>query len=137
MIVETVITLFGENAPIFALVQDRIYPRFMPDGVTVPALVVTKATGIGSYDLQGDVGLEAARVQVDCYDTSSAKVIQLRTLVRRLLSGYKGGTVSGSPCAIASAFCINDVDLSDPSTERAGPRLKRRMLEFNIWNREL
>lgn len=137
MIVETVVALLGENAPIAARVADRIYPRFMPDGVTFPALVVTKATGIGSYDLQGDVGLEAARIQVDCYDTSASGVISLRTLVRRLLSGYKGGTVSGSPCAIASSFCINDVDLSEPSTERAGPRLKRRMLEFNVWNREL
>ena len=137
MIVETIIGLLGENAQIVALVEDRIYPRFMPDAVKFPALVVTKATGIGSYDLQGDVGLESARVQVDCYDTSAAKVIELRTLVRRLLSGFKGGLVSGSPCAIASCFCINDVDLSDPSTERAGPRLKRRMLEFNVWNREL
>lgn len=136
-IVQTVIELFLAEANITAIVDDRIFPRFMPDAVDFPALVVTKASGVGQYDLQGDVGLEAARVQVDCYDLSSAKVFALRTAVRRLMSGFKGGTVSGSPCAIASSFCINDLDMSDPSTERAGPRLKRRMLEFNIWNREV
>lgn len=138
MIEQTVIILLLAEPSIAAIVQDRVYPRFMPDASTFPLLVVTKATGVGSYDLQGDAGLEAARVQVDCYvDEGTAKLIELRNAVRRLLSGFKGGTVSGSPCAIASSFCINDVDLSDPSTERAGPRLKRRMLEFNIWNREL
>ena len=137
MIVETIKQLLEESAQVTAIVQDRIFPRFIPDAVAFPALVITKATGIGSYDLQGDVGLEAARIQVDCYALGAAEVIELRTVVRRLLSGFSGGAASGSPCAIASCFCINDVDLSDPSTERAGPRLKRRMLEFNVWNREL
>src|SRR4051812_28208803 len=126
MIVETFIALLQEDAAVVALVADRVFPRFMPDAVAFPALVVTKAGGAGSYDLQGDVGIESARVQVDCYDTSAEGVIALRTAVRRLFSGFKGGRVSGSPCAIASSFCINDLDLSETSTERAGPRLKRR-----------
>ncbi len=138
MIVQTVIDLLLAEPTVAAIVDDRIFPRFMPDAVRFPALVVTKSGGVGSYDLQGDVNLEAARVQIDCYtDKGEAAVLALRTAVRRLLSGFKGGTVSGSPCAIASSFCINDLDMSDPSTERAGPRLKRRMLEFNIWNREV
>ena len=137
MIVETVIELLGQDTAIRALVDDRIYPGFMPDGVTFPALVVTKATGMGSYVLAGDAGIEDARVQVDCYDTGAAAVIDLRNAVRRLLSGFKGGTISGSPCSIVSSFVINDIDLSERNTERAGPRLNRRMLEFRIWNREL
>lgn len=138
MIVATIIELLLAEPTVAALVQNRVFPRFMPDAVDFPAIVITKAAGVGSYDLQGDVGLENARIQVDCYsDKGYAQVEAMRQAVRRLLSGFKGGTVSGSPCAIASSFCINDLDLSDPSTERAGPRLKRRMLEFNVWNREL
>jgi hypothetical protein len=137
MIVETVVQLLMEDAQVAALVADRIYPSRMPDAVSFPALVVTKAGGVGSYTLQGDAGIEQGRVQVDCYATNESAVIALRGAVRGLLSGFKGGTASGSPCAIASSFCINDLDLSDTSTERAGPRLKRRMLEFSIWNREL
>lgn len=137
MIVETVINLLLEQAAITEIVGQRVYPRFAPDGATFPLIVVSKASGVGQYDMAGDAGIEAARVQVDCYDLGYAKVLALRGAVRRLLSGYKGGLRSGDPCAIDSSFCINDLDLSDPTTERAGPRLKRRMLEFNIWNREL
>lgn len=138
MIVEAVVQLLLADPDTAALVGDRIYPRFMPDGAAFPALVVSKVGGVGQYDLQGDVGLEAARVQVDCYsDKGASSVIAVRKAVRRKLSGFKGGPVSGSPCAIASSFCINDLDMTEPTTERAGPRLKRRMLEFNIWNREL
>jgi hypothetical protein len=138
MIVETLVNLLEADPAVAALVGERIYPRFMPDAATFPLLVVTKATGIGSYDLQGDAGLEDARVQVDCYsDRGASEVITLRNAVRRLLSGFKGGTASGNPCSIVSSFVINDLDLSEPNTERAGPRLKRRMLEFRIWNREL
>lgn len=137
MIVEAVIELLLADPATAALVSNRIFPRFMPDGVTFPALVVTKATGIGSYDLAGDAGVEDARVQVDCYsDQGEGSVIGLRNAVRRLLSGFKGGPTS-SPCSIVSSFVINDLDLSEPNSERTGPRLKRRMIEFRIWNREL
>lgn len=138
MIAETVVNLLMADAATAAIVADRVYPRQMPDGATFPCLVVTKVAGVGNYDLQGDAGLEQARVQVDCYtDQGAAAAITMRNAVRRLLSGFKGGPVSGNPCAIDSCFCINDIDLTEPTTERAGPRLKRRMLEFSIWNREL
>jgi hypothetical protein len=138
MIVMTFIALLMEDTAVTALVAERIYPKAMPDGCAFPAIVVSKATGVGDYTNSGDSGLERARVQVDLYaDDGYASMVELRNLVRRLFSGFKGGRRSGSPCAIASSFCINDVDLSDTSTERAGPRLKRRMLEFNVWNREV
>lgn len=138
MIVSTVIALLGAEPAVTALVPaESMYPRFMPDGVNFPAIVVSKATGVGSYDLQGEAGLENARVQVDIYvDTGYGDLTTIRNAVRRLLSGFKGGPAGGA-CAIASSFVINDLDLSEPNTERTGPRLKRRMLEFSIWNREL
>lgn len=135
-IVETVRLVLGEDGAVDALVDDRIYPEELPDAPTYPAIVLTKATGQGSYDLQGDVGLESARVQVDCYAESYAAMVDLRLAVRRRLSGFKGGPAS-APCRIQSSFCINDTDLPEPDTVRAGPRLRRRMLEFQIWNTEV
>lgn len=137
MIVETVVQLLLAAPAVSAIVADRVWPRFMPDGQTFPACVVTKVSGLGEYTNDGDAGLENARVQVDCYAVTAEECIRLRTAVRRLLSGYKGGLESGSPCAIASSFCMTDMDLTVTETERTGPRLKRRMLEFSIWNREL
>lgn len=135
-IVETVRIVLGENAGCEAIFDDRIYPEELPDAPTYPAIVITKATGQGSYDMQGDVGLEAGRVQVDVYAEGYAAMVDAKTAVRRCLSGFKGGPAS-APCSIQSSFCINDTDLPDPDTVRAGPRLRRRMLEFQIWNTEV
>lgn len=137
-IVETVIAILLETAPVAAIVDARVFPRMMPDATDFPAIVVTKVYGNGAYTMEGDAGLEDARVQIDCYsDRGEAAAIALKKAVRQKLSGFKGGSSSGSPCAIDASFCINDTDMSESGTERAGPRLKRRMLEFRIWNRSL
>lgn len=142
MIIQAIVDLLKANSAIGALVGGpgelaRIYPEQLPDASTFPAVVVTKAAGVGDYTLDGDDGLENARVQIDSYAVGYAVCVELKTLIRRQLSGYKGGMVSGDPCAIQGAFCINDSDLSVSETERAGPRLRRRMLEFRIWNTQI
>lgn len=138
MIVETVIQLLTAGPDVAAIVDERVYADEAPDGATYPLLVVTKVAGPGAYTNDGDTGLEEARVQVDCYtDQGGEALITLRTAVRRRLSGFRGGAVSGSPCAISSVFCINDLALPASETIRTGPRLRRRMLEFRIWNREV
>lgn len=137
MIIEALKAILEEDGDVAAIVGDRIYPRQLPDAVTFPALVLTKVGGPGTYDLQGDANLENARVQVDCYSEDGySAVLVLKKAVRRRLSGFRGGQ-EGVPCQIDSVFCINDTDESAPERERAGPRLRRRMLEFTIWNREL
>lgn len=138
MIDETVIQILLTDPPVAAIVGARVYPNELPDASTFPALVVTKVSGGGSYTLQGDAGLEDARVQVDCYeDGGKEKLNILRRAVRRCLSGYRGGPLSGSPCAIDSVFVLNEIDLAVPETVRTGPRLRRRMIDFRIWNREI
>jgi hypothetical protein len=137
-IVITVIAILLQDAPVAAKVADRVFPRMLPDATEFPAVVVTKIYGSGEYTNDGDAGIEDSRVQVDCYsDRGAADCYALKKAVRKLLSGYKGGALSGSPCAIDACFVINDLDMSETGTERAGPRLKRRMLEFRVWNREV
>jgi hypothetical protein len=62
-------------------------------------------------------------------------VSRIAGLVKARLHGSDRGP-SGAPCAINASFCINDADQPVPETERAGPRLRRRMLEFRIWTTE-
>lgn len=138
MIVQALVDLLKDQPAVADLVADRIYPLQAPDAATFPLVVITKAAGAGEYDLQGDTGLEGARVQIDSYAVGYAEAVKLKKAIRRFLSGYQGGPAnSGGACAIQGAFCINDVDLTDSASERAGPRLRRRMLEFRIWNTEV
>jgi len=138
MITQTIIALLLAEASVASYVAERIYPVQAPDAPEYPVLIVHKITGIGEYDIGGDAGLEDARVQIDVYsDKGEAHVIAVKNAVRRFLSGFKGGASIGRPCAIDACMCINDFDLSETSTERAGPRLKRRVLEFRVWNTEV
>lgn len=137
-VVITLIAILIQEPTVFAIVGECVFPRILPDATDFPAVVVTKISGQGEYTNDGDAGIEDARVQIDCYsDKGGAAVLALKRAVRRKLSGFKGGRQSGSPCAIDACFVITDIDMSESATERAGPRLKRRMLEFRVWNREI
>lgn len=137
MIVQRVAEILRESAPIKAVVSDRVYPVEWPDAPTFPLLIVQRIGGRGETTLQGEGGIEEARVQVDVYTADGyADMAALASLVRAELHGLKGGP-SGAPCVIDRSACINAADLPVPRTERAGPRLRRRMLEFLIWNREV
>lgn len=136
MIVQRVRELLLETPPIVVEVADRIYPVEWPDAPTYPLIILQRATARGETDFQGEAGIEYVRLQVDVYHFHYAECAALARQVRRLLHGFKGGP-STAPCAIDRSACINDADQPVPRTERAGPRLRRRMLEFEIWNREV
>jgi len=138
MIGERLVALLLAAPAVAALAGDRIYPVQLPDAPTYPGLVVTQVFGGGNYDLEGDVGVENCRVQIDCYaDTGQAAANDLATAVRQFLSGFRGGGDSGNACPIQCCTCINNIDMSEPSPERAGPRLRRRILEFIVWHTEV
>ena len=139
MIIETVRAVLLDDAPILAAFAERIYPTQLPDAPTYPAMVLTKVSGRGEYDFEGDAGVEDARVQCDIYcETGMSDLVALRNLVRRRLSGFVGGPASSpTSCAIQECKCITDSDFPVSDTERAGPRLRRRLLEFIVWNTEV
>lgn len=137
MIVQTMIQIALADGAVAALVADAVYPRQLPDAPSFPAIVITKIHGAGETDQAGAVDLEEARVQIDLYtDEGYAEVLLLRQAVRSLFHGQKFATGSNT-CAIQRATCINDIDFAEALMERAGPRLRRRMLEFRVWNTEV
>ena len=139
MIIQTMVNLALDDPTCAALVGDRVYPRQMPDAPTFPLAVITKVYGRGETDQAGAVELEEARVQIDLYtDQGYAALVVLRRAFRELFHGRAHGRGSSPPnsCAIQRATCMNDVDMTEPTQERAGPRLRRRMLEFRVWNTE-
>ena len=137
MIVQRVVELMKEDAEIEADLGDRIYPVEWPDAPTFPLAIVQRISGVGETTFLGEAGIEQARVQVDVYTADGyAACAAISGKVRSLLHGFKGGP-EAAPCVIDRSTCINSTDLPVPVMERAGPRLRRRMLEFLIWNREV
>lgn len=136
MIVQRVRELMLETPSVALEVENRIYPVQWPDAPTYPLIILQRATARGETTMLGEAGIEYVRLQVDVYDFNYAAMSAIALEVRRLLHGFKGGP-STAPCVIDRSACINSADLPVPNTERAGPRLRRRMLEFDVWNREV
>ena len=135
MITQHLVDAMLAEAPIAAVVGARVYPGEAPPAPELPYIVISKVDGVGEYTLQGDAGIERARVQVDIYTvTGYAAVVALRALVREFVTRRPP---PGPPCVIDSARCINDEDFPAsapiPVVDRAGPRLKRRLMEFDIF----
>jgi hypothetical protein len=138
MIVQTIVQVLLSTPDVIAICGNRIFPDRIPDGSDFPSVVIQKIGGTGEYTNDGDAGIEDSRLQIDSYSAAgSAAAVALKTAIRKRLSGLHNWRQSGAPCAIESCFVINDASGPALETERAGPRLWRRMLEVRVWNREL
>lgn len=136
MIVQHLATLLLGDGGVAAVFADRIYPVQLPDAPAYPCAVITKVFGAEEYTMDGPVGLEAGRVQIDVLSLDGvAALLTAKTVIKTLLSGFHGAVESGGDCVIDSCMCINDFDFPEVSTERAGPRLRRRILEFRTWTK--
>lgn len=140
-VVSIIRDLLIADPTVFGIVADRVYPMQMPDAPTFPLVVIFRVGGATEYDLQGDAGIEQARVQIDMYtDAGYTALDTLRKAVRAVISGYPQNLVTPDPssCVVDSIMIFNDQDLPTQEFEAAGPdRLRRRMLEVYVWNRDL
>jgi hypothetical protein len=137
MIIEALRAILLADSAVTALAEERHYPVLLPDAPTFPATTIQQITGQADYTNEGDSNLTRARVQIDVFDTAMAGVEALSAAVKRALSGYTGNPGTGSSCLIQGIFCINTLDLAEPITERSGPRVRRRLLEFTVWIEEI
>jgi hypothetical protein len=87
---EDVIGLLLATAPITALVADRVCPARRPQGSPMPVIVVTRISGAPEYADDGEIGLEAVRLQIDSWATTYTAAKQLGRLVRDRLSAFSG-----------------------------------------------
>lgn len=78
------------DAPIAAVVSDRIRPTSRVQSEALPSLVVTRISGGPGYADDGEIGLEAARVQIDAWAETYTTAKDLARLVRNKLSAFSG-----------------------------------------------
>lgn len=141
MIVAYMVEMLKADSAIGGHFGGRIYPQNAPDAPTYPFLVVSKIAGVPDYDMQGESGIERARIQVDLLDLGYSSIEEWSRIVARYLTARpQPQPASGPACTIDSIRVINDFDSPagspDGSTERAGPRVRRRILDLTVfWRR--
>lgn len=109
------------DAAVSALIAGRVYTLTLPQEVRLPAVVVTRISARKTNDSDGYSGLEAPRVQVDCWDKNLGTAWQVARAVRDALLA-----ASEFVAAIAG-----DRELYEPTTGEY-----RVSMDFIFWNKE-
>jgi hypothetical protein len=99
---------------------NRVYPRRLPQAVTLPALVYFKVSGGVEYVSNGQSGLQTPRYQINCWAATYIEARALAEQVKSLMSGYAGAMGNETVTAV---FIEDDQDDDDPDSEREVVRL--------------
>lgn len=120
--------LLDNHAALTALVEDRIYPDILPEGVEFPAVTYTQEPDIPEYSHSGDSNLSMATYQINVWDdTSRLTCVQVASVINTLLGGFKGA-VDGYEFQVIQVVNRGS-DTIDPDTD-----WKRRRIEVRIWD---
>jgi hypothetical protein len=87
---EALIAVLLADAPLVALVEDRINWDVIPQGNVKPTVVMHLVTGTPDYHMTGPSGLVPSRVQVDCRGVTKAAALAVARAVESRLSGFSG-----------------------------------------------
>ena len=102
------------------LVGARMYPRMLPQNVTLPALVYQRVDTRRRHDMGGADGLPRARLQITCWAGLPADAAIVAQAVRARLDGVRG-TIGTS--TIGASLCVGERDLNDAEAGRSGVAL--------------
>lgn len=95
--------LLVADTPVAAIAGTRIYPRRLPQGATLPAVVYHKVGGADETGLAGLQGVGHQRFQVDAYATTKLVADQLATAIRDAMCGTGRGDWGTEFCCGCSA----------------------------------
>lgn len=125
MIEQGLFEYLSANAGVSALVDSRIYPSVMKQGVDMPVVVFSRIGSQRSRTFCATDSLVLGTFQLDCYDRGYLKAVQLAAAVRSALVDYAGlmGDTTVNQVSLESEF-----DTDDPE-----PGLYRVSQTYSIW----
>lgn len=135
MIEQAIFELLSTGAETNALVGLRVFPDDIPQNSIYPLITYTLTGGRRDYNMQGASGLTNPRIQLDLYANTSAELTALKRAVVNVASGYSGMPLPSGVC-IYGMFLVYERNWTLPSTEREGPRVRRKQLDFETWFKE-
>ncbi len=131
MMEKDLIGLLLANAPIVAIVGDRVTPLARTQGAALPAIVVQRIGNGPEYADDGEVGIESARVQIDCWAETYGAAKDLSGAVRDALSAL-ADVIQGSTTFLYIVL-EEERDLREPGGN-APEYLFRVSMDFLVWS---
>lgn len=112
-----------------ALVGQRVYPVARPQGSARPAVEVSRIYGAPEYADDGEVGLQQARFQVDCWGDDYASAKNTGRAVTARLSAVRD--VTQGTTTFLYIMLDNEQDLREGGSGEA-EYLFRTLLDFTV-----
>jgi hypothetical protein len=131
--------LLTDDSTVSGLVGTRIYPQFVPQGASMPAITYQQISGIRDFTHSGPVDLASLRFQVNCWSLNYTQARALADAVRTALNGVSGKKVTGQNSDKHHIYVIilaGEVDLTDLLDDVKGSRRFGKALDFIIWCKE-
>jgi len=116
---------------VLAIIVARVYPVSAPQNATLPYIVYQIVGSETLYHADNEAGLQATRMQIDCYAETYDAAYDLADKVRLALSGYTGLI---STILIRGIFLESQQDLSEPTVERGEKPLMRISADYEVWH---
>lgn len=100
----------------------RVYPMRRPDGSTVPAITYQRIASSPINGLQGSLGVDKVRIQVDCWAAGDP-------------SGYKAAKAlaESARAAMEAATALHALLLTEGDDYEPDANLYRVSMDFSVW----
>jgi hypothetical protein len=130
---EGLVYYLSHTAGITALVSTRVYGNRIPQGATLPCIVITRISTprILTHDTVGSAGTASPRFQIDAWGDLDGTVKPITDAVRAALNGFKGAMGSGNTVNVQVAYVDEERPQYDGETN-----LWRSQSDYIIWHEE-
>ncbi|QDV34015.1 tail completion protein gp17 [Tautonia plasticadhaerens] len=126
-LIEAVRARTAADAAVAARAASRVYPGWIPQGASTPAVTFTVIGHARGRHLDGAGDWGRARVQFDCWADDPADAAALAAALADLWHGHRGGSLS--------ARQLDEQDLPEPPAGGGGAWSGRISLDFSFLHR--
>lgn len=93
---EMLYAILSNDTDVVALVSTRIYPLFVPQDATRPAIAYQQISGPSTYSHNGNSGLQEVRFQLTCEGNTYSQANSVAIAAREALEGQNWRCVNKS-----------------------------------------
>ena len=126
------LALLLASASVGAIVGTRITPIAREQGGILPAVTLQRISGGPEYADDGEVGIQGARVQFDCWGDTYASVKDLAIAVTNELSAVQDVTQGAT--TFIYILLEEERDAGREAGSNADEYLYRVSLDFMVWS---
>lgn len=123
-------------ALIVASGEERIYPSVLPQKPTLPALVIQRVSKGDSLSVDGAIGHQRIRVQIDIYSTDYGELGQVDDAVQDALHGKKWTTADVDDVQLVELDQSRDTAADADAAPGPGQKLYRRLADYIVTFRK-